>query len=111
MRLVVDTGIHYKKWTREEAMNYMKEKTGMSDTEVRSEIERYIVWPAQALSYKVGMLKVLELRQLAMDALGDDFNFKEFLSILLDNGEPPLFILEKLVKDWIALKQSVSELS
>lgn len=106
VRLVVDTGIHYKKWTREEAMNYMKEKTGMSDTEVRSEIERYIVWPAQALSYKVGMLKVLELRQLAMDALGNDFDYKEFHSILLDNGEPPLFILEKLVKNWIALKQS-----
>ena len=106
VRLVVDTGSHYKKWTREEAMNYMKEKTGMSDTEVRSEIERYIVWPAQALSYKVGMLKVLELRQLAMDALGNDFDYKEFHSILLDNGEPPVFILEKLVKNWIALKQS-----
>jgi len=68
VRLVVDTGMHYKKWTREKAINYMKNKTGMSDTECRVEIERYIVWPGQALSYKVGMIKILELRQKAMDA-------------------------------------------
>jgi uncharacterized protein (DUF885 family) len=61
-RLVVDTGMHFKKWTREEAMEYMKSTTGMSDTEVRVEIERYIVWPGQATSYKMGMLKILELR-------------------------------------------------
>ncbi len=65
VRLVVDTGLHYKKWTREEAMEYMKAITGMSDTEVRVEIERYIVWPGQALSYKVGMIKILELREKA----------------------------------------------
>ena len=65
VRLVVDTGMHYKRWTREKAMAYMKAKTGMSDTEVRVEIERYIVWPAQALSYKVGMIKILELRKRA----------------------------------------------
>ena len=66
--------MHYKRWTREEAMEYMKANTGMSDTEVRVEIERYIVWPGQALSYKVGMIKMLELRQKAMDELGGDFN-------------------------------------
>ena len=101
VRLVVDTGVHYKRWTREEAMKYMKEKTGMSDTEVRTEIERYIVWPGQALSYKVGMLKILELRERAKNALGEKFDIKKFHTIVLDNGNPPLFILEELIDDWI----------
>ena len=101
VRLVVDTGMHYKRWTREEAMKYMKEKTGMSDTEVRTEIERYIVWPGQALSYKVGMLKILELREKAKSALGEKFDIKKFHTIVLDNGNPPLFILEELIDDWI----------
>ena len=86
VRLVVDTGMHYKKWTREEAMKYMKSITGMSDTEVRVEIERYIVWPGQALSYKVGMLKMLELRDKAKNELGDKFNIKDFHSAVLDHG-------------------------
>ncbi len=101
VRLVVDTGMHYKRWTREKAMAYMKAKTGMSDTEVRVEIERYIVWPAQALSYKVGMIKILELRKRAQDALGEKFNIKDFHSALLDHGSPPLFIVEEKVNEMI----------
>jgi len=101
VRLVVDTGIHYKKWTRDEAIAYMKSKTGMSDTECRVEIERYIVWPGQALSYKVGMIKILELRQKAMDALGDNFNIKDFHSAVLDHGIPPLFVVEQKVDEMI----------
>ena len=101
VRLVVDTGMHYKKWTREEAMKYMKSITGMSDTEVRVEIERYIVWPGQALSYKVGMLKMLELRDKAMNELGDKFNIKDFHSAVLDHGNPPLFIVEEMVNKMI----------
>ena len=101
VRLVVDTGMHYKKWTREKAMAYMKAKTGMSDTEVRVEIERYIVWPAQALSYKVGMIKILELRKRAQEALGKKFNIKDFHSALLDHGSPPLFIVEEKVNEMI----------
>ncbi len=102
VRLVVDTGMHYKRWTREEAMDYMKRITGMSDTEVRAEIERYIVWPGQATSYKVGMLKILELRKTAQEKLGNNFDIKKFHSIVLDNGIPPLFVLEDLVNEWIA---------
>ena len=102
VRLVVDTGMHYKRWTREEAMDYMKRITGMSDTEVRAEIERYIVWPGQATSYKVGMLKILELREVAQEKLGNNFDIKKFHSIVLDNGIPPLFVLEDLVNEWIA---------
>jgi len=101
VRLVVDTGMHYKKWTREKAINYMKNKTGMSDTECRVEIERYIVWPGQALSYKVGMIKILELRQKAMDELGENFDIRDFHSVVLDNGSPPLFIVEQLVDEMI----------
>ena len=86
-RLVVDTGLHYKKWSREKAMDYMKKTTGMSDTEVRVEIERYIVWPGQATSYKMGMLKILELRQKAKDVLGESFD---------------LFILEDIIDEWVA---------
>ncbi|MDB2447686.1 DUF885 domain-containing protein [Gammaproteobacteria bacterium] len=102
VRLVVDTGIHYKKWTREEAIAYMKAKTGMSDTECRVEIERYIVWPGQALSYKVGMIKILELREKAMNALGDKFNIKDFHSAVLDHGNPPLFIVEQKIDEMIS---------
>ncbi len=101
VRLVVDTGIHYKRWTREEAMDYMKTTTGMSDAEVVAEIERYIVWPGQACSYKVGMLKILELREKAETEMGDDFDIRDFHSAVLDNGEPPLFIVEELVNKMI----------
>ena len=100
-RLVVDTGMHFKRWTREEAMAYMKKTTGMSDTEVRVEIERYIVWPGQATSYKMGMLKILELRKKAKDTLGKKFDIKEFHTIVLDQGIVPLFILEDIVDQWI----------
>ena len=100
-RLVVDTGMHYKKWTREEAMEYMKNTTGMSDTEVRVEIERYIVWPGQATSYKMGMLKILELREKAKETLGDKFDIRKFHTIVLDQGIVPLFILEDIIDDWI----------
>ena len=102
VRLVVDTGLHYKKWTREEAIDYMKIMTGMSDTECRVEIERYIVWPGQALSYKVGMIKMLELRKKAMDSLGDKFDIRDFHSAVLDNGNPPLFIVEQMIDEMIA---------
>ena len=100
-RLVVDTGLHHKKWTREEAMDYMKKTTGMSDTEVRVEIERYIVWPAQATSYKMGMLKILELRDRAKNKMGRKFDLKEFHSLVLNQGIVPLFVLEDLVDEWI----------
>ena len=105
-RLVVDTGLHYKKWTRERAMEYMKKTTGMSDTEVRVEIERYIVWPAQATSYKMGMLKILELRDRAINKMGDEFDLKKFHSLVLNQGIVPLFILEDLIDEWIKAEVS-----
>mgnify|MGYP001818210113 FL=1 len=101
VRLVVDTGIHHKRWTREEAIEYMLANTGMAESEVVSEIERYIVLPGQATAYKVGMMKILELRQKAMDALGDDFDIRTFHDAVLKNGAVPLDILEQLIDEYI----------
>ena len=104
VRLVVDTGIHQKRWTREQAIDYMKTTTGMSDSEVVAEIERYIVWPGQACSYKVGALKMLEQRERAKQNLGDQFDLREFHSLVLGHGEPPLFIVEELIDSYIEQK-------
>jgi len=104
VRLVVDTGIHAKRWTREEAIEYMRSNTGMAISDVTSEIERYIVMPGQATAYKVGMMKILELRQRAQDALGDQFSLAEYHDVVLKNGAVPLDILERLVDEYIASK-------
>jgi uncharacterized protein (DUF885 family) len=101
VRLVVDTGIHYKKWTREEAIDYMILNTGMTTTEVATEIERYIVMPGQACAYKIGMLKILELRENAKKKLGSQFDLKEFHNVVLKNGAVPLDILEEIVGNYI----------
>jgi uncharacterized protein (DUF885 family) len=101
-RLVVDTGIHAKGWTREQAIQYMIENTGMSDTEVTTEIERYMALPGQACAYKVGELKILELRGRAQAAFGDKFSIKDFHAVILENGALPLTVLDKVVDDWIA---------
>ena len=101
VRLVVDTGIHYKRWTREEAIEYMIANTGMTTGEVVTEIERYIVMPGQACAYKIGMMKILELREMAKTKLGDKFDLKEFHNVVLKNGAVPLDILEELVVEYV----------
>src|SRR6266566_1757256 len=105
VRLVVDTGIHAKRWTRERAIAYMREKTGMGEKEVKSEIERYIVAPGQACAYKVGMLKIQELRARAEKELGEKFDQREFHEAVLKNGALPLEILEEQVNDYIQHKK------
>jgi uncharacterized protein (DUF885 family) len=102
VRLVVDTGIHAKGWSCEQPIEYMTENTGMSATEVTTEIERYMALPGQASAYKVGELKILELRDRAQAAFGDKFSLKEFHAVILENGALPLTVLEKLVDEWIA---------
>ena len=102
VRLVVDTGIHHKRWTREEAIEYMLANTGMAESDVVSEIERYIVLPGQATAYKVGMMKILELREKAMNELGDKFDLRDFHDVVLKNGAVPLDILERIVDHYIA---------
>lgn len=106
VRLVVDTGIHAQRWPREQAIAYMLEKTGMGENEVTAEIERYIVSPGQACAYKVGMLKIRELRARAQQELGARFDQREFHDIVLKNGALPLEILEQLVNDHIARKKA-----
>jgi uncharacterized protein (DUF885 family) len=101
IRMVADTGIHAKGWTREEAQGYLKEALGDPDGEWASEIDRYIVRPGQASGYLVGMLKISELRQYAMDELGDQFDIKEFHTQVIGNGSLPLEILEEIICDYV----------
>jgi uncharacterized protein (DUF885 family) len=105
VRLVSDTGIHSKGWTRQEAQSYMDQAMGAPGY-FSHEVDRYIVIPAQATGYKIGMLKILELHQRAMDALGEQFDIKEFHNIVIGNGSLPLEILEQLVDKYIAEDQS-----
>jgi len=105
-RLVVDTGMHSKRWSREQAIDYMRSTTGMTETDVVAEIERYIVWPGQACAYMVGKLKILELRGKAQAALGAKYDEKAFHDVVLKNGAVPLAILEQLVDAWIAERNS-----
>ena len=104
VRLVVDTGIHAKHWTREQAIDYMLANTGMAESDVISEIERYIVMPGQACAYKVGMMKILELRAKAKQALGEKFDIRDFHDVVLKNGAVPLDILEIFIDNYIASK-------
>jgi uncharacterized protein (DUF885 family) len=99
-RLVVDTGIHLKGWTREQAIKYMLDRTGMSEEGVVTEVERYMGLPGQACAYKVGQLKILELRERAKAALGPKFNLKDFHTVVLESGAVPLTILDQLVQEW-----------
>lgn len=105
VRLVVDTGMHRKRWTREEAIDYMHENTGSHLTDVIIEIERYSVWPGQALGYKLGQLKILELRERAKTALGDGFDIRAFHDLVLTAGALPMRTLEARVDAWIAVQK------
>lgn len=101
VRLVVDTGLHRKRWTPEQAIAYMHEHTGMPLDEVRIEVYRYLVQPGQACSYKIGHLKFVELRERARTALGERFDIRAFHDLVLGNGAMPLAVLEASVDDWI----------
>ena len=102
MRLVVDTGIHSKGWTREQSIAYMLGHSGMGKTDATAEVERYIAIPSQALAYKVGELKIQELRARAKKALGEKFDLRDFNDVVLQGGAVPLGILEQRVNEWIA---------
>jgi uncharacterized protein (DUF885 family) len=106
--LVVDVGIHAKGWSRDQAVKYLGSNTALSLHEVNTEIDRYIGWPGQALSYKIGELKIRELRNKAETDLGDGFNLRDFHDVILLNGAVPLFVLEELVNDWIVSAKQTS---
>ena len=103
-RLVVDTGIHAKKWTREEGIDYYRKNTPTEEFDIIKMVERHIVMPSQATAYKIGMLKILELREEAKEKLGDKFDIREYHDVVLTNGAVPLNVLEDLVDEWVESK-------
>ncbi|MCF2862333.1 DUF885 domain-containing protein [Pseudoalteromonas ruthenica] len=105
-RLVVDTGIHAKRWTRQQGIDYYVNNTPNATSDAVKMVERHIVMPSQATAYKIGMLKIVELREQAKKALGDKFDIREYHNIVLKNGPVPLNLLEEMVADWVASKQA-----
>ncbi|MDB4848328.1 DUF885 domain-containing protein [Gammaproteobacteria bacterium] len=101
IRLVVDTGIHYKNWSRQDAIDLFLENTAKSKLDIENEVDRYIAWPGQALAYKIGQLKILELRNKAEKKLGDKYDIKDFHHEVLKRGSLPLDILEFYINEWI----------
>jgi uncharacterized protein (DUF885 family) len=101
VRLVVDTGMHAEKWSREQAIDYMIAAEGVEESTAVSEVERYAVWPGQALGYKLGMLKILELREEAQERLGDRFDMRAFNSTVLEVASAPQPYIETTVRNWI----------
>ena len=105
IRLVVDTGIHSKGWTREQAIQYSLDNEAESEASITSEVERYMAIPGQALSYKIGQLKIIELRHKAEKDLGSKFDIRKFHAEVLESGVMPLALLEKKIDDWIKLEK------
>ena len=106
IRLVVDTGMHYLGWSRQQAIDFFKENAGKSEHDIVVEVDRYIVWPGQALAYKIGELKIKELRAYAEESLGDAFDIRAFHDEVLGRGAIPLSVLEANIKDWVAAQKS-----
>jgi uncharacterized protein (DUF885 family) len=106
-RLVVDTGMHTMGWSRQQAIDFLASNTALSMHNVTTEIDRYISWPAQALSYKLGEIKIRQLRQEAEQALGERFDIREFHHVILRNGSLPLPVLEQQVRNYIQQQQAI----
>jgi uncharacterized protein (DUF885 family) len=102
IRLVVDTGVHSQHWTRQQMVDYFHQHSGIDETDVQAETDRYIAWPSQAVAYKVGQLKILELRAKAKAALGDKFDIRAFHDQVIDAGALPLDVLSDRIDAWIA---------
>ena len=102
IRLVVDTGLHSKGWTEEQAVQYFLDNSAITEAQARSEVQRYIVMPGQATAYKIGMIKIQDLRKHAEEELGDKFDIRGFHDTVLGGGSMPLDLLERRVDQWIA---------
>ena len=108
IRLVVDTGVHSEGWTREQMVQYFRDHSALDDTTIQSEVDRYIAWPSQALAYKIGQMKILELRNRAQKALGDKFDIRAFHDQVIDAGALPLDVLEQRIDAWIAAQRAAA---
>jgi uncharacterized protein (DUF885 family) len=108
-RLVIDTGIHHKGWTRAQAIDYLASHTALSRHEVETEVDRYISWPGQALSYKLGEIRIVELRARAEKALGDKFDLRAFHDAILAEGSVPLPVLDQRIDAWIASRKAAAK--
>ena len=106
IRLVVDTGIHAKGWSRQRAIDFFKANAGKTEHDITVEVDRYIVWPGQALAYKLGELKLKALRARATAELGDKFDIRSFHDEIVWNGALPLSILDRQINNWIAAEQA-----
>lgn len=106
IRLVVDTGVHSMHWTRQQMLDYFREHSSMDDTNIQAEVDRYVAWPGQAVGYKIGQLKIIELRTRAQQVLGPKFDIRAFHDRVLDSGALPLDILEQRIDTWIASQKS-----
>src|ERR1700730_4955486 len=102
VRLVVDTGLHSMGWTRDQAIEFFRSNTAKTDQDITVEVDRYIVWPGQALGYKIGQLKIRELRTSAERQLGPRFNIRQFHDVVLAQGAVPLDVLDRQVRVWMA---------
>jgi uncharacterized protein (DUF885 family) len=108
IRLVVDTGVHSQHWTRQQMVDYFHQHSNIDETSIQAEVDRYIAWPSQALAYKVGQLKILELRERAKSALGNNFDLRAFHDQVLDTGALPLDVLSERIDAWIVAQKSAS---
>ncbi|HZZ40928.1 MAG TPA: DUF885 family protein, partial [Acidobacteriaceae bacterium] len=104
-----DTGVHSEHWTRQQMVDYFHAHSGLDDSTINAEVDRYIAWPAQALSYKLGAMEILALRDRAQQALGPKFDLRTFDDEVIDSGPLPLDVLDQRVSDWIAAQQHTKQ--
>jgi uncharacterized protein (DUF885 family) len=106
IRLVIDTGVHAKHWSRDQMVEYFHKYTAMDEPNIQTEVDRYIAWPGQALAYKLGQLEILKLREEAQQKLGSKFDIRTFHDEVLGNGALPLNVLDEQVEAWISSQSS-----
>ena len=110
IRLVVDTGFHYKRWTRQQVVDYFHAHSSIDEVSVQSETDRYMAWPAQALGYKIGQLEILKLRQYAKDQLGDKSDIRSFHDEVLSGGALPMDVLSTRIHEWVGQQKAQAAL-